>query len=105
MTHTILAPKTKTSNKNRIDKRLKKIVYIAGFLFIAGLNILAQSAGGALSPQNAETGSKADQNLKSVARVNPSTLAMEMSLPLATYPGRGGTNLPSDSVIRRRFGE
>lgn len=37
---------------------------------------------------------KADQNLKSSARVNPSTLAMEFSLPLGNYPGRAGNSMP-----------
>jgi RHS repeat-associated protein len=37
---------------------------------------------------------KADRNLKSSARVNPSTLAMEFSLPIGSYPGRAGNALP-----------
>jgi RHS repeat-associated protein len=36
-----------------------------------------------------KTALSADQTLKSNARVNPSTLAMEMQIPLANYPGRG----------------
>ncbi len=40
------------------------------------------------------TDNKADSSLKSMARVNPSTLAMEFSIPLANYPGRGGNSLP-----------
>ena len=40
------------------------------------------------------SGNKADSNLKSSARVNPSTLAMEFSLPFASYPGRAGNTLP-----------
>jgi RHS repeat-associated protein len=35
-----------------------------------------------------------DQALKSNARVNPSTLAMELSLPLGGYPGRAGNGIP-----------
>lgn len=31
----------------------------------------------------------ADQTLHSTGRVNPSTLAMEMQIPLGSYPGRG----------------
>ncbi|QQS40023.1 MAG: RHS repeat-associated core domain-containing protein [Acidobacteriota bacterium] len=49
---------------------------------------------GSSSQVNKDTENKADQNLKSIARVNPSTLAMEFSLPLMTYPGRGGNSLP-----------
>ncbi|MDQ3253940.1 MAG: hypothetical protein M3R15_08555, partial [Acidobacteriota bacterium] len=40
------------------------------------------------------TSSRADQSLRSAARVNPSTLAMELSIPLSGYPGRGGVSLP-----------
>src|SRR5690606_26814105 len=43
--------------------------------------------------QNTQTTSnKADQNIKSSIRVNPITLAMEFTLPLAGYPGRGGNS-------------
>lgn len=35
-----------------------------------------------------------DQALKSNARVNPSTLAMELSLPIGGYKGRAGNGLP-----------
>ncbi|MEQ1606008.1 MAG: hypothetical protein ABL999_14180 [Pyrinomonadaceae bacterium] len=35
-----------------------------------------------------------DQALKSNARVNPSTLAMELSIPLGGYSGRGGNGIP-----------
>jgi RHS repeat-associated protein len=35
-----------------------------------------------------------DKALKSNARVNPSTLAMEISIPLVGYPGRGGNSVP-----------
>lgn len=37
---------------------------------------------------------KSDQNLKSAARVNPSTLALEFSLPLGSYQGRNGNSIP-----------
>lgn len=35
-----------------------------------------------------------DASLKSNARVNPSTLAMEISVPITSYPGRGGNPTP-----------
>src|SRR5260221_3468220 len=45
--------------------------------------------------QNTQTTeNKADQNLKSSVRVNPVTLAMEFSLPMGSYPGRGGNSTP-----------
>lgn len=34
-----------------------------------------------------------DQVLRSNARINPSTLAMEMAIPLGSYPGRAGNDL------------
>jgi len=37
---------------------------------------------------------KTDKNLRSSARINPATLAMEFSLPLAEYPGRAGSSVP-----------
>lgn len=37
---------------------------------------------------------KADKNLKSSLRVNPSTLAMELSIPMMSYPGRNGDVVP-----------
>src|SRR5260221_10619601 len=37
----------------------------------------------------------ADKFLKSNARVNPSTLAMELSIPIASYPGRAESSLPA----------
>jgi hypothetical protein len=36
-----------------------------------------------------KTAMSADQSLRSNARVNPSTLGMELSIPLGGYPGRG----------------
>lgn len=48
-----------------------------------------------LNAQNVEfTSGKADKNLKSVARVNPVTKAMEFNIPLTGYPGRGGNSMP-----------
>jgi RHS repeat-associated protein len=77
---------------------LAKIAGAAGLLFLilflGGFDAQAQPSGGSSDPQKMATGNKADQNLKSVARVNPLTLAMEMSLPLAIYPGRNGNSLP-----------
>ncbi|MFN6963649.1 MAG: RHS repeat domain-containing protein [Pyrinomonadaceae bacterium] len=40
------------------------------------------------------TSGSADKSLKSAARVNPATLAMEFSVPLASYPGRAGNSVP-----------
>jgi len=92
-----LAQETKKPNGNMINEKLEKVVFVAAILlilFITGFNVSAQESGGTSAPQKTETGNKADQNLKSIARVNPSTLAMEMTLPLTAYPGRNGNNLP-----------
>lgn len=40
------------------------------------------------------TKNKADSDLKSSSRINPATLAMEFSLPLGAYPGRGDHSVP-----------
>jgi RHS repeat-associated protein len=75
------------------NSRIVKLIGI-GLLAIGMFgNALGQS-GGANTPQNKNTDNGSDQNLKSSVRVNPSTLAMEMSLPLANYPGRNGSSLP-----------
>lgn len=57
------------------------------YLFIAILFSMAQASG-------AQTAMLADQTLRSNGRVNPSTLGLEMSIPLASYPGRAGMNVP-----------
>lgn len=41
-----------------------------------------------------QTQNKADQVLRSNGRVNPSTLALELSIPLAGYAGRAGNGKP-----------
>jgi RHS repeat-associated protein len=60
---------------------------LAILLFGAG-NVLAQ--GFSSESQKKDSGNKADQNMRSIAKVNPSTLAMEFSLPFMSYPGRNG---------------
>ena len=56
--------------------------------------ILWQLPATVIGQQTQTTDNKADQNLKSSARVNPVTLAMEFSLPFGKYPGRGGNSTP-----------
>ncbi len=55
-----------------------------------------ESNGGGSIPEKRESGNTADKNLRSLAKVNPSTLALEMSLPLMSYPGRNGNTLSVD---------
>jgi RHS repeat-associated protein len=78
--------------KNAVAKKSARFSFvfliIAG-LFISGMNVSAQS-----TSQNVGSDNNADQNLKSAARINPSTLAMEFSLPFISYPGRNGNSMP-----------
>lgn len=46
------------------------------------------------SHQTEQTRNTPDQTLRSNATVNPSTLAMELSIPIADFPGRGGMSMP-----------
>ncbi|MBK9529894.1 MAG: RHS repeat protein [Acidobacteria bacterium] len=71
---------------NKRQKSLFRLVAILG-IFVGVLN--AQN--GSDSPQARDTNGKADQNIRSAARINPATLAMEFSLPMMNYPGRGGS--------------
>lgn len=57
-------------------------IFIAGFLLVP-LSALSQG----------HTENKADQALRGSGRVNSSTLGMEISIPLASFPGRG-INVP-----------
>lgn len=80
----------KVRRKQTGTKKLTTIfaVMVFGFiLFTNSEHVLAQD--GAKGTENT-----ADKNLKSSARINPSTLAMEFSIPLAAYPGRGGNAIP-----------
>ena len=63
--------------------------------------------GGATAQVAQHTDNSADQSLKSSGRVNPSSLGLEMSIPLGAYPGRG-INVPvsinySSKVWRQDF--
>jgi len=42
----------------------------------------------------ADTSSKPDATFRSISRVDPRTLGMNLQIPLGSYPGRGGTSLP-----------
>ncbi len=77
-----------------ILKGFIKLNLIIGLLLVMSGNLQAQIGNGSSSQESRDTSNNADQNLKSVARVNPSTLAMEFSLPLMSYPGRNGNSLP-----------
>lgn len=60
--------------------------------FVIGLLLISYAS--SVFSQAKDTEYTADKNLKSSARINPSTLAMEFSLPLGLYPGRNGNSIP-----------
>lgn len=74
------------------------IVTLTRHALILALAIVAWGMIGGSSPSFAQgveyTENKADQALRSSARIDPSTLGMSIAIPLASYPGRGGANLP-----------
>jgi hypothetical protein len=76
------------SHKIELPRILVKVFALI-FVFLGLLISNAKATGDVKNTDN-----KADKNLKSIARVNPSTLAMEMSIPLMNYPGRAGNTLP-----------
>ena len=66
------------------SKRLAAVLTLwCFFMLLTPAVILAQEA---KNPENT-----ADKNLKSAARINPSTLAMEFTMPFGAYPGRNGS--------------
>jgi len=65
---------------------LKSILALLFFcVSLSAVNVYSQPA--------QDFGNTKDQELKGSGRVNPSTLAMEFSLPMGNYPGRG-INMP-----------
>jgi RHS repeat-associated protein len=62
-----------------------KTFYI-GLIFIFTFTVHAQTV------RNSDY--KADRSLKSSAKINPSTYAMELSIPIGDYSGRAGTGIP-----------
>lgn len=58
-------------------------------LFPVGCILILLCAAAAHVAANEENKNSADINLRSTGRVNPSTLGMEMDIPLGSYPGRG----------------
>ncbi|MGB7202045.1 MAG: RHS repeat-associated core domain-containing protein [Pyrinomonadaceae bacterium] len=84
------------SKQNSFEKPMKKgiamkrVIYSLGF----SISLLLVFCAGCVAQQVRNTDYKADQALKSNARVNPSTLAMELSIPVGGYQGRAGTGVP-----------
>lgn len=74
------------------DSMIKNLGF-AGTVLRSGFLVLI-FAGIGMSQNIRNTDHSPDSALKSNARVNPSTLAMELSIPLGGYPGRAGSGLP-----------
>src|SRR5688572_2007195 len=70
---------------------LRRTIVFAATLLAAILSTPAQDSG---TPQQKVSDNKIDQTMRSAARVNPSTLAVEISIPLASFPGRKGNAVP-----------
>lgn len=62
--------------------------------FLIGFVLLLASALNVMPQTVRNTDYSPDQSLKSNARVNPSTLAMELSIPIGGYAGRAGNGIP-----------
>lgn len=73
-----------------LEKRLRLRLLFAAFL--VSISLVAITSGQS-SPQNKDGSNKTDSELKSIARVNPSTRAMEFSFPMQSYPGRNSNGL------------
>jgi RHS repeat-associated protein len=64
------------------------------FICLLHVFICLIGAGSIVAQEAKNTENTADKNLKSAARINPSTLAMEFSVPFGNYPGRNGNSVP-----------
>ena len=79
---------------------LLALVAVACFMALSPSYLFAQNI--------QHTENKPDLGLRSDARVDPSTLGMSFSIPLASYPGRAGHDIPvaitySSKVLRLAF--
>ncbi len=64
-------------------------------LFGISITVMVMLVSFSISAQNARNMDYSpDKALKSNARVNPSTLAMELSVPIGGYAGRAGNGIP-----------
>lgn len=70
--------------------------FVVALIYVWTVTAQGLNGSNGVIPEKWETGNTADKNLRSLAKVNPSTLALEMSLPLMSYPGRNGNNLLVD---------
>src|SRR2546425_981390 len=73
----------------RTTSRFRHYIRRALFLFVLSLSCMA-----AFGQDKQYTQNKPDLAMRSEARIDPSTLAMSLEIPLASAPGRAGTGLP-----------
>ena len=83
-------------NKMKISKNIKLTPKHAnlssGILRMSWMILLMLTvAFSAFAQEGFYSNNKADQTLRSNGRINPSTLGLEISVPLANYPGRAGS--------------
>ncbi len=83
--------------KDELRKLKANLSRVCCFLTVFISIISAASESVIAIEDNAKVGKpdyKADQSLKSNAKINPSTLAVELAVPLGGFMGRGETGLP-----------
>lgn len=73
---------------------MKKLTFAIKIALAALVSVTIFLPNAIANGNSKDSNNRADANLKSAARVNPSTLAMEFSFPLAGYPGRVGNTIP-----------
>lgn len=77
-----------------MNKTIKSIFHRNLLMTLAFFTVIVFGGVSGAFAQYENTKGKADQNLRSNARINPSTLAMELAIPIADMPGRGGASMP-----------
>ena len=91
MKHRNFSTQAKT-RKNQLEKRgrsstkTKAIIILFLCLFLLASSLFGQ--------KDSTNENSSDRNLRGSSRINPSTLAMEISIPLGVYPGRNGNSIP-----------
>jgi RHS repeat-associated protein len=85
---------TNSVNKTKVE-RISRNLFFSLFLLLGGVSIpvLCLSSPAAAQSDSSKVNYTADRSLRSNARINPSTLAMEFSLPLPGFPGRAGSGI------------
>jgi RHS repeat-associated protein len=88
---TLTAPLALRSLNSKTEKRLSLISRAAFTLLIGWLMLTPASS---FAQQGQFEQNKTDQTLRSNNRVDPTSLGMNIQIPLGSYPGRGGLDMP-----------